>query len=115
MNWEAFGAISEGLGAVAVFVTLGYLAVLVRHARAELARSTQQARGDAMRQVRLAQAGQPEPAAPFAKSFAPHGVQLGAFADTAAAAGLFGHGGASDLRERVDFMDPLRADDRVAR
>jgi len=88
MNWEAFGAISEGLGAAAVFVTLGYLAIQVRHARTEMARSTQQARADAMRQVWLTQASQPELATAFAKWFAYHDVQLGAFAEMAAAAGL---------------------------
>jgi len=31
MDWEAVGAISEGLGAVAVFLTLGYLSVQVRY------------------------------------------------------------------------------------
>jgi hypothetical protein len=30
MNWEAVGAIAEFLGAIAVFVTLGYLAVQIR-------------------------------------------------------------------------------------
>lgn len=33
MNWEAIGAIAEILGAVAVLVTLAYLAVQVRHVR----------------------------------------------------------------------------------
>jgi len=88
MNWDAVGAVSDGLGAIAVFVTLGYLAVRVRHARDEMARSTRQARADAMRQVWLTQAGQPEPAGAFAKLFAHQGVQLAPFAATAAAAGL---------------------------
>ena len=30
MNWEAIGAIGEVLGAAAVVVTLGYLAVQIR-------------------------------------------------------------------------------------
>jgi hypothetical protein len=30
MNWEALGAIGETVGAVAVVVTLGYLAVQIR-------------------------------------------------------------------------------------
>ena len=88
MNWEAVGAISDGVGAIAVFVTLGYLAVQVRHARDAMARSTRQARADAMRQVWLTQAGQPELAAAFAKLFAHHGVPLAPFGATAAAAGL---------------------------
>ncbi len=33
MNWEAIGAIGEILGALAVVLTLGYLAVQVRHTR----------------------------------------------------------------------------------
>ena len=37
MNWDEVGAIGQMLGSVAVFVTLGYLAVQVRHARAESA------------------------------------------------------------------------------
>jgi hypothetical protein len=34
MNWEAIGAVSEGLGALAVFVTLAYLAIQIRHQNA---------------------------------------------------------------------------------
>lgn len=30
MNWEAIGAVGEGLGAAAVFVTLVYLALQIR-------------------------------------------------------------------------------------
>jgi hypothetical protein len=40
MNWEEVGAIGQVLGSVAVFITLGYLAVQVRHARMETRRST---------------------------------------------------------------------------
>ncbi len=32
MNWEAIGAIGETVGAIAVFVTLVYLAAQIRHA-----------------------------------------------------------------------------------
>jgi hypothetical protein len=88
MNWEAFGAISEALGVMAVFVTLGYLSVQVRQAKRELSRSIQQARADGMRQVWLTQAGQPELAAAFAKFFAYQGVHSGPFAEVATAAGL---------------------------
>ena len=35
MNWEAFGAIAEAVGAIAVFATLVYLARQVQHARNE--------------------------------------------------------------------------------
>ena len=33
MNWEAIGAIGEIVGAVAVVLTLAYLAIQVRHAK----------------------------------------------------------------------------------
>ena len=33
MNWEAIGAIGEIVGALAVVLTLGYLANQVRHAK----------------------------------------------------------------------------------
>src|SRR5262245_36650020 len=36
MNWEAIGAVSEALGAVAVFITLVYLALQIRHNSAVL-------------------------------------------------------------------------------
>jgi len=36
MNWDAIGAIGQMLGSVAVLVTLGYLAVQVRHSRTAL-------------------------------------------------------------------------------
>ncbi len=39
MNWDAIGAISQMVGSVAVFITLGYLAGQVRHAREENASS----------------------------------------------------------------------------
>lgn len=51
MNWEAVGALGELLGSVAVFVTLGYLAVQLRHARREMHRSISQGRGQAMRDL----------------------------------------------------------------
>jgi hypothetical protein len=43
MNWDAMGAIGETLGALAVFITLGYLAVQVRHAKDAVRLSTRQA------------------------------------------------------------------------
>lgn len=33
MNWEEVGAIGQMLGSIAVFITLGYLSLQVRHAR----------------------------------------------------------------------------------
>ncbi len=44
MNWEALGAIGETLGAVAVLITLGYLAIQVRQ-------STQAMKASALRSV----------------------------------------------------------------
>ena len=36
MNWEAVGAIAETLGAIAVIISIAYLAVQVRHTRLQL-------------------------------------------------------------------------------
>jgi len=47
MEWDAVGAIGEVLGSVAVLVTLGYLAVQVKHARAETRRALSQGRSEA--------------------------------------------------------------------
>ena len=51
MNWDAIGAIGQMLGSIAVFVTLGYLAVQVRHARSETRRALSQGRGEALRDL----------------------------------------------------------------
>jgi hypothetical protein len=51
MNWEALGAIGETFGALAVFVTLGYLAVQVKHARQEAKRTLSQNRMDNLREI----------------------------------------------------------------
>ena len=51
MNWEAIGAAGEVLGAVAVFVTLVYLATQIRHAREESRRALSQARSEANREL----------------------------------------------------------------
>ena len=56
MNWEAIGAIGESLGAIAVFITLGYLALQVQFARKEIGRSISQTRAEALRTVTLARA-----------------------------------------------------------
>jgi len=47
--WDAIGAIGQVLGSLAVFVTLGYLAVQVRHARLQAQRALGQARSEALR------------------------------------------------------------------
>jgi len=39
MNWEALGAIGEIVGAVAVVLTLGYLALQIRQSRRVIRRS----------------------------------------------------------------------------
>ena len=44
MNWDGVGAVGEALGSIAVFVTLGYLAIQVRHARDDVRRSVSTAR-----------------------------------------------------------------------
>ena len=51
MNWDAIGAVGEMLGAIAVFVTLGYLAVQVKRARPEARRALRQGRTEAVRNV----------------------------------------------------------------
>ena len=51
MNWEEVGAIGQVLGSLAVFITLGYLAVQVRQARDEVRRSVGQSRVDIARQL----------------------------------------------------------------
>ena len=56
MNWEEVSAIGQVLGSVAVFVTLGYLAVQVRHARTDLQRSISQGRSEAIRSLLLTRA-----------------------------------------------------------
>ena len=54
MNWDAIAAIGQVLGSVAVFVTLGYLAVQLRHARAEMQRSFTQTRAAMVRDQAMA-------------------------------------------------------------
>ncbi len=51
MNWEAIGAIGQVLGSVAVFVTLAYLALEVKHARQEMRRALSQGRSEAHRDL----------------------------------------------------------------
>jgi hypothetical protein len=56
MNWDAIGAIGQTLGSVAVFVTLGYLAVQARNTRDEARRSVSQYRADGLRQIFMTRA-----------------------------------------------------------
>ena len=51
MNWDAVAAISQVLGSVAVFVTLGYLALQTRHATDEARRSFFEAHHDGIREL----------------------------------------------------------------
>jgi hypothetical protein len=51
MNWEEVSAIGQMLGSVAVFVTLGYLAVQVKHSRQDARRALGQGRGEANRDI----------------------------------------------------------------
>ena len=53
MNWEAIGAIGEILGAVAVLVTLVYLASQIRQNSQQIERSATQAINSAMSQTNL--------------------------------------------------------------
>lgn len=56
MNWEAIGAVAELLGSLAVFLTLIYLAVEVRHARQDVRRSVRQSRAEVSRERLLIRA-----------------------------------------------------------
>ena len=51
MNWDEVGAIGQVLGSVAVFVTLGYLAIQVKHSRQDARRALSQGRGEANRDI----------------------------------------------------------------
>ena len=53
MNWDEVGAIGQVLGSLAVFITLGYLAIQVRHARKEMQRSLSQSRSDGVRELAM--------------------------------------------------------------
>lgn len=53
MNWEEVGAIGQVLGSVAVFITLGYLSVQVRHARTDVKRSLRLSRVTNSRELLL--------------------------------------------------------------
>lgn len=44
MNWDEVGAIGQVLGSIAVFITLGYLAMQTNHARREVQRAISQSR-----------------------------------------------------------------------
>jgi hypothetical protein len=80
VNWQAVGAIGEVLGSIAVFATLGYLAVQLRHARQEVRRSMSQSRAEAHRDT-LAMFREPQVLALWVKAnVAEEGVRRSAFA-----------------------------------
>ncbi len=56
MNWDEVGAIGQVLGSIAVFVTLGYLSIQVRHAKQEVQRATAIDRATTGRELSLARA-----------------------------------------------------------
>lgn len=53
MNWEAIGAVGEAIGATAVVLTLGYLAMQIRDTRKLLRANVHQARTDRNIQILL--------------------------------------------------------------
>jgi hypothetical protein len=53
MNWEAISSIGEIVGALAVVVTLGYLAVQVKHAKSATADNSRLIRANAVRDMCL--------------------------------------------------------------
>ena len=81
MNWEEVGAIGQMLGSLAVLVTLGYLAVQVRHANYELRRSISQGRGEAIRELFMARATDVQLARLLAKTAEAFGRQRDPFVD----------------------------------
>jgi hypothetical protein len=56
MNWDAVSAIGELLGTLVVFITLGYLAVQVKQARAEVERSISHSRAETVRDLLMTRA-----------------------------------------------------------
>jgi hypothetical protein len=79
MSWEEVSAIGQVLGSIAVFVTLGYLTVQVRHAHGEFRRSIRQGRGEALRELHLFRAGDPRMIAIANKVNAALGVEPSGF------------------------------------
>ena len=51
LNWDAIGAIGELIGAIAVVVTLAYLAVQVRYTKASAADSSRTSRANGVRET----------------------------------------------------------------
>ena len=53
MNWDAIGAIGEIIGAIAVVVTLAYLAIQVRHAKETAQRTLHQNKIESLREMTM--------------------------------------------------------------
>ncbi|MEH6638492.1 MAG: hypothetical protein V7717_04370 [Porticoccaceae bacterium] len=60
MNWDAAGAIGEILGAVAVVLTLGYVAIQVRHAKNTTADLNRLERARGVREMALSMIANPQ-------------------------------------------------------
>ena len=69
MNWEAIGAVGEILGAIAVVLTLGYLAVQVRHAKNATADQNRLERSRGVREMALTMIQNPQAAHDQIKNF----------------------------------------------
>ena len=67
MNWDALGAISEAIGALAVVVTLVYLATQIRYAKLAASDSKRLTRANGVRDMYMAQAQDPSLSMALAK------------------------------------------------
>ena len=76
MNWEEIGAIGQVLGSVAVFVTIGYLAMQVSHTRQEAQRNLAKVSSDTAQEILLAQLMHPSLNATYSKAYARLSVTL---------------------------------------
>ena len=74
MGWEEVGAIGQMLGSVAVFITLGYLAVQTRHTRKEVQRNLGKVSTDSAQDILLLLAANPSLSAIYVKAMATLGV-----------------------------------------
>ena len=88
MNWDAIGAVGQMLGSLAVFITLGYLAVQVRHARGEMQRSVMQSRADGLFELAMNRANNQQVRSSFARAHAGLGGPMNPFVATMERSGL---------------------------
>ena len=82
MNWEAIAAIGQVLGSLAVFITLVYLSVQVRHARGEVRRSVTQSRAEGARELAMNHANNQRLTSTFLKANARLGGPVNPFVTT---------------------------------